>query len=104
MHTELMASPNRDSGDITGGGGFGGNNDDEWEEREKRALPTKLPEDLPTSLNDRRPADGLFVPETEMYDAWQGVYSFIHCEVLRGRDESARVCQIGLNGRKKWLS
>ena len=92
MHTEPMASPNRDSGDITGGGGFGGNNDDEWEEREKRALPTKLPEDLPTSLNDRRPADGLFVPETEMYDAWQGVYSSIHS----GSKKRGRKCAGGL--------
>lgn len=73
MHTPNMASPSRDSGDIGGGGGFD-DGADEWEEREKRALPAKLPEDLPTSLNDRRPADGLFVPETEMYDAWQGVY------------------------------
>lgn len=92
-----MASPNRDSGDITTGG-FGGNNDDEWEEREKRALPTKLPEDLPTSLNDRRPADGLFVPETEMYDAWQGVYSSVHCEVKMS-DERPRVCQLCFSGR-----
>lgn len=72
MHTPKMASPNRDSGDIGGGGGFA-DSADEWEEREKNALPVKLPQDLPTSLNDRRPADGLFVPETEMYDAWQGV-------------------------------
>jgi hypothetical protein len=33
--------------------------------------PRKLPDDLPTSLDDRRsfPSYGV---ETEMYDAWQG--------------------------------
>lgn len=73
MHTPQMASQDCNSGDLGGGGGGFGDTTDEWEEREKRALPQKLPEDLPTSLNDRRPVEGLFVPETEMYDAWQGV-------------------------------
>lgn len=36
--------------------------------------PTRnLPADLPTSLDDApRHAEFGFVPETEMYDAWQG--------------------------------
>ncbi len=50
-------------GDMAGG--FG--SDDGFEERKPA---TELPPDLPTSLNDRRPIE--FVPETEMYDAWQG--------------------------------
>jgi hypothetical protein len=41
------------------------------EEREERKLPKALPDDLPTSLNDRRAVPD-FTPETEMYDAWQG--------------------------------
>ncbi|KAJ4334055.1 hypothetical protein N0V95_009264 [Ascochyta clinopodiicola] len=32
----------------------------------------KLPSDLPTSLNDRRPVSAYMPEETEMYDAWQG--------------------------------
>lgn len=32
-----------------------------------------IPADLPTSLDDRRHAAGEFtMPETEMYDGWQG--------------------------------
>ena len=78
MHTSAMASPDLNGGRdaaAAGGGdmGAGFDGEDEWEEREKRALPAALPEDLPRSLNDRRPVEGLFVPETEMYDAWQGV-------------------------------
>jgi hypothetical protein len=34
--------------------------------------PKQLPDDLPKSLDDRRSFPGL-QPETEMYDAWQGV-------------------------------
>jgi hypothetical protein len=33
--------------------------------------PRKLPDDLPTSLNDRRNFPSYTV-ETEVYDAWQG--------------------------------
>ena len=33
--------------------------------------PQKLPDDLPTSLDDRRPFPS-YGGETEMYDAWQG--------------------------------
>lgn len=49
-----------DLGDSTAGSG---------DDRPPRAIPA----DLPTSLDDRRhrPAEGL-VPETEMYDGWQG--------------------------------
>ena len=35
--------------------------------------PRQLPPDLPTSLDDRRKAP-VFGGETEIYDAWQGVY------------------------------
>ena len=31
-----------------------------------------LPQDLPRSLNDRKHFHAEFVPETEMYDGWQG--------------------------------
>lgn len=33
--------------------------------------PRTLPADLPTSLNDRRRTESVFV-ETEVYDGWQG--------------------------------
>jgi len=34
--------------------------------------PRKLPDDLPKSLDDRRPYPS-YGGETEMYDAWQGI-------------------------------
>ena len=34
--------------------------------------PPALPADLPTSLDDRKEVRVSFVPETEMYDGWQG--------------------------------
>lgn len=44
---------------------FGGGGGDE------KKKPRPLPDDLPKSLNDRRRPVEL-VPETEMYDGWQG--------------------------------
>ncbi|PTB66473.1 DIL domain-containing protein [Trichoderma citrinoviride] len=42
-----------------------------------------IPADLPTSLDDRRHAAGEFtVPETEMYDGWQGQSQFLTSPVL----------------------
>ena len=38
---------------------------------EDKTKPRDLPADLPKSLDDRRRPTGL-VPETEMYDGWQG--------------------------------
>jgi hypothetical protein len=37
----------------------------------KRNMPTDLPADLPTSLDDRRSVP-VFGGETEVYDAWAG--------------------------------
>ena len=37
----------------------------------EKPRPRQLPDDLPTSLDDRRSVP-VFSPETEMYDAWQG--------------------------------
>jgi hypothetical protein len=34
--------------------------------------PRVLPSDLPRSLNDRRAVPSELIPETEMYDGWQG--------------------------------
>lgn len=34
--------------------------------------PRALPSDLPKSLDDRKAVRTSFVPETEMYDGWQG--------------------------------
>jgi hypothetical protein len=34
--------------------------------------PRVLPSDLPRSLDDRRVVRTELVPETEMYDGWQG--------------------------------
>lgn len=36
--------------------------------------PRTLPSDLPTSLDDRRHVPVHLVPETEMYDGWQGSF------------------------------
>lgn len=33
-----------------------------------------LPDDLPRSLDDRRHVPTELVPETELYDGWQGAY------------------------------
>ncbi|EHK15458.1 uncharacterized protein TRIVIDRAFT_214821 [Trichoderma virens Gv29-8] len=42
-----------------------------------------IPADLPTSLDDRRHAVGEFtMPETEMYDGWQGQSQFLTSPVL----------------------
>ncbi|KAL7803175.1 hypothetical protein V8C43DRAFT_312510 [Trichoderma afarasin] len=42
-----------------------------------------IPADLPTSLDDRRHAAGEFtMPETEMYDGWQGQSQFLTSPVL----------------------
>lgn len=39
---------------------------------EKPQNPRDLPADLPKSLDDRRNVPVDYVPETEMYDGWQG--------------------------------
>ncbi|ROT39373.1 hypothetical protein SODALDRAFT_323766 [Sodiomyces alkalinus F11] len=39
--------------------------------------PRQLPADLPKSLDDRRSRPADFVPETEMYDGWQGQSQFL---------------------------
>ncbi|KAJ8132687.1 hypothetical protein O1611_g934 [Lasiodiplodia mahajangana] len=57
-----------DFGDPDGGGGFG---DDEHKK------PRALPADLPKSLDDRKAVPTEFVPETEMYDGWQGQSQFL---------------------------
>lgn len=55
------------------GGGFG---DDEPKK------PRPLPADLPKSLDDRRVVLAEFVPETEMYDGWQGQSQFLTSPIL----------------------
>lgn len=53
-----------DLGDSDGGFGAG-----------PGELPQKrraLPDDLPRSLDDRRHVSTELVPETELYDGWQG--------------------------------
>jgi hypothetical protein len=57
-----------DGGDI--GGGFQAA--EEKEDVDQMPPPQQLPADLPRSLNDRRAVPD-FTPETEMYDAWQGM-------------------------------
>ena len=46
-------------------------NDQVEEENDPSPKPRPLPDDLPTSLDDRRPAT--FDPGVEVYDAWQGI-------------------------------
>ena len=50
-----------DAGHLTGGDG-------------KKKKPRELPPDLPRSLNDRRSVPTELLPETEMYDGWQGAF------------------------------
>ncbi|KAI0161412.1 hypothetical protein GGR57DRAFT_490118 [Xylariaceae sp. FL1272] len=56
------------------GGGFG----DDDQPKKPRALPA----DLPKSLDDRRVVQAEFVPETEMYDGWQGQSQFLTTPML----------------------
>ncbi|KAH7320141.1 hypothetical protein B0I35DRAFT_451045 [Stachybotrys elegans] len=44
--------------------------------------PRDLPPDLPTSLDDRRNVPVDYVPETEMYDGWQGQSQFLTTPAL----------------------
>ena len=46
--------------------GFGGD--------EEKKRPMELPDDLPKSLNDRRSVPTHYPIETEIYDAWQGMF------------------------------
>lgn len=54
----------------------------EWpkEENKKKALP----DDLPKSLDDRRHVPTELVPETEMYDGWQGMYPLVEQPLITG--------------------
>ncbi|KAI1506603.1 hypothetical protein F5X99DRAFT_364923 [Biscogniauxia marginata] len=61
-----------DLGDSDGGG-FGG---------EQPNRPRTLPADLPKSLDDRRVVSAELVPETEMYDGWQGQSQFLTTPML----------------------
>ncbi|KAI5863382.1 hypothetical protein GGS23DRAFT_604966 [Durotheca rogersii] len=44
--------------------------------------PRPLPPDLPKSLDDRRVVSAELVPETEMYDGWQGQSQFLTTPML----------------------
>lgn len=44
--------------------------------------PRSLPDDLPKSLDDRRHVPTELVPETEMYDGWQGQSQFLTTPML----------------------
>jgi hypothetical protein len=45
---------------------------------EEVVKPKAFPDDLPRSLNDRRSVPEYTAPETEMYDAWQGMGYCLH--------------------------
>ncbi|CAK7267402.1 hypothetical protein SEPCBS119000_002528 [Sporothrix epigloea] len=64
-------------GDRFGSGGFASSGDEAGETQKPRALPL----DLPKSLDDRRRPTGL-VPETEIYDGWQGHSQFLTSPML----------------------
>jgi hypothetical protein len=53
---------------------LGGSEDlsDHGDQQEQQQKPRELPDDLPKSLNDRKQVHTDYVPETEMYDGWQG--------------------------------
>lgn len=50
-------------------GGFGGLESPGADGKDKQR---ELPDDLPKSLDDRRRVRTDYVPETELYDGWQG--------------------------------
>ncbi|KAJ1337980.1 DIL domain-containing protein [Microdochium nivale] len=56
-------------------GGFGAEEDGGFTAQEQK--PPVLPDDLPKSLNDRRRVLTDLVPETELYDGWQGQSQFL---------------------------
>ncbi|KAI1447477.1 hypothetical protein F5Y02DRAFT_407438 [Annulohypoxylon stygium] len=75
-HVKLTIIPDgaMDFGDLDAdGGGFG---------NEMRTKPRPLPADLPKSLDDRRVVSTELVPETEMYDGWQGQSQFLTSPML----------------------
>lgn len=51
------------------------NDDDLGAPNKRHTLTTTLPDDLPKSLDDRRSVP-VFPQETEIYDAWMGMYPF----------------------------
>ncbi|KAI2631667.1 hypothetical protein GGS21DRAFT_522575 [Xylaria nigripes] len=59
---------------------FGGADGGGFEDGENN--PRSLPADLPKSLDDRQIASTELVPETEMYDGWQGQSQFLTAPVL----------------------
>ncbi|EAQ86647.1 hypothetical protein CHGG_07900 [Chaetomium globosum CBS 148.51] len=63
-----------DLGDSEGGFGAG---DGELPQKKR-----ELPSDLPRSLDDRRHVPTELVPETEMYDGWQGQSQFLTSPML----------------------
>jgi hypothetical protein len=69
-HLEVLTSPPMDFPEPNGGspGGF----DSGWDEPREQPKKKPLPADLPRSLDDRRHVPTELVPETEMYDGWQG--------------------------------
>ncbi|EDN09503.1 conserved hypothetical protein [Histoplasma mississippiense (nom. inval.)] len=67
------------NGRITQGAGkldYHDDGDDGECENDTAPKPRQLPDDLPTSLDDRRSVP-TFGPETEIYDAWQGQSHFL---------------------------
>lgn len=58
-----------DDANIESPGGFNTDGGKSWDNTTK-----VLPADLPKSLDDRRHVPVELVPETEMYDGWQGVF------------------------------
>lgn len=48
----------------------------DFEDAHEQLRPRDLPTDLPRSLDDRKTFAG-YNDETEMYDAWQGVYTYL---------------------------
>jgi len=89
-----------DLGGSDGGfdGGFG---DNEGLPPKKRSLPA----DLPRSLDDRRHVPTDLVPETEMYDGWQGVSRFLNPPSLPHPSRAPRHCSNTLqNVRRSQLT
>jgi len=61
-----------DPGGFDDGGGFDAGNGGGFGQPKKKLDSADLPADLPRSLDDRRHVPTDLVPETELYDGWQG--------------------------------
>lgn len=82
MDDETRAASSLDFGRDENSLNNDNDNKDPVASNKRHTLTTTLPDDLPKSLDDRRSVP-VFPQETEMYDAWMGLYPFhLYCVYL----------------------